>query len=35
MSRNVIAKDVRTAKYRVRVVRNKKAYNRKVKHKET
>jgi len=31
---NVVAKDLRTPKYRLRVVKNKKAYTRKPKHKE-
>jgi len=33
MKRNAIAKDLHTAKYRQRVVRSKKVYTRKTKHK--
>jgi hypothetical protein len=32
--RNTIAQDLRSPKYRPRIVRNKKAYTRKAKHKE-
>ena len=32
-SRSPIAKDLRSPKYRMRVVKNKKAYSRKTKHK--
>lgn len=34
MKRNLIARDLRSSKYRPRVIKNKKTYSRKVKHKK-
>lgn len=31
--KNAIAKDVKSSKYHMRIVRSKKSYNRKIKHK--